>query len=269
MTDMAKAFSAFPNQGVTKDLVSVLKVVDRNGQTVYKYEDSNFKQNIRKALDYPNFLLIKGKRVIKNSTAYLISHILLDNGARSEAFGSSSFLVVPKHAAVSVKTGTTDDLKDNWTIGYTPNFLSLVWVGNNDSQPMNPYLTSGITGAAPIWNKVMQAVLKNQLDLWPKKPEDIVGQEVCGDTGLNPQIGGDGQKNCSVRYEFMTKDSKAKGASVEKRKVFIDKATGRLASPGQTDNVEEQEKTIITDAFSSYCVDCSHENEPPTTVVVK
>jgi len=269
MTEMAKAFSAFPNQGVAKDTVSITKVTDRNGRVLYEYQDANFIQNIRKALEYPKFLAIKGRRVISQSTAFLISHILLDNNARSQSFGTSSYLVVPNHSGVSVKTGTTDDLKDNWTIGYSPNFMTLVWVGNNDSTPMNPYLTSGVTGAAPIWNRVMQVVLKNQPDLWPQKPDTVLGKEVCTTSGNIKGEGNDLDKECQTRFEYYTKDSNPKGVTIVKKKVFVEKDTNKLAKPGQTDNVEEQEKTFMIDAFSEYCLDCSHEGETPANVIIR
>ena len=122
-------------------------------------------------------LSIQGKRAISQEAAYIISHILLDDNARSNAFGPSSLLNIPGHA-VSVKTGTTDDKKDNWTIGYTPNFLVSVWVGNNDNTPMNPYLSSGVTGAAPIWNRMMTFLLtKYGNNTGFMKPESIIEKQ--------------------------------------------------------------------------------------------
>ncbi|MFA6005492.1 MAG: transglycosylase domain-containing protein [Patescibacteria group bacterium] len=269
MTDMAVAFSSFPNQGVAKSLIAILKVTDRFGNVLYQYKDPNLVKDVSKPLDYPNFLLINGKRVFSKDTSYLISHILLDNGARSAAFGTSSYLVVNGHQAVSVKTGTTDDLRDNWTIGYTPNFMTLVWVGNNDNKPMNPYLVSGVTGAAPIWNKVMQRVLKNQKDMWPQKPDTIIGLEVCDVTGLKPTINPDGTKSCSTRFEYFAKGTEPSTQGAIKQHVLIDKSTGDLAKPGQTDNVEDQEKTVVKDNFSTYCVDCTHDSKNFTTVPIR
>ena len=137
MTEMAQAFSAFANLGKPRTLNSVLKVTDKYGKVLYEFKDPNFKADVRKPLRDPQMLSIPGKRVISPETSFIISHILLDNFARSQAFGTNSELVIPKQT-VSVKTGTTDDKKDNWTIGYTPNFLTVVWVGNNDNKPMNP-----------------------------------------------------------------------------------------------------------------------------------
>lgn len=269
MTDMAQAFSAFPNEGISKSLVGILKVTDRFGKVLYEYKDMNYVKDVSKPLAYPNFLHINGKRVFSKETSYLISHMLLDNGARSASFGSSSYLVVSGHQAVSVKTGTTDDLRDNWTVGYTPNFLTLVWVGNNDGKPMNPYLVSGVTGAAPIWNKVMKRVLKDQKDLWPQKPDTVVGLEICTVTGLRPTMNPDGTKSCETRFEYFAKGTEPKEQGVIKRHIMVDKSTQKMASPGQTDNIEDQEKTVVEDSFSTYCVDCNHDKDEYSTVIVR
>jgi len=155
MIDMAKAFGVLANLGKQVDLISYLKITNSLGDTI----------------DEPK---ISKLSLLNPGIAYIISDILSDNFARTWAFGSNSFLEV-KGYKVAVKTGTTNDKRDNWTIGYTPEFLVVVWVGNNDNSPMNPYLTSGITGAAPIWNRVMSFLLKNYgSGLWYEKPENIV-----------------------------------------------------------------------------------------------
>lgn len=88
----------------------------------------------------------------------MITDILSDNAARSSAFGANSVLRTP--FASSVKTGATNEVKDNWTVGFTRNVAVGVWVGNSDgSRMMN---TSGVTGAAPIWNQVITTIYANQ-----------------------------------------------------------------------------------------------------------
>ena len=256
MVEMAQAFSAFPNQGVPKKLTPILKVEDKYGKVLYQYNDPNYIKDIKKPLKYPNFLAISGIRAVSKETAFLISHILLDNVARSSAFGSSSQLVVPGKA-VSVKTGTTNDKRDNWTIGYTPNFLVTVWVGNNDNSPMHPYLTSGVTGAAPIWNRVMVKVLEKQKDLWPKQPVGIVGRKICADTGVPPDNAD--QPNCPIRFEYLIKGTEAVKpiTNVVKELVPVSKDTGELVKPDHP-NFEMQEKTVLKDEFTTWCVDCTH-----------
>lgn len=153
------AYSVFANKGVRQDPVTVLKVTDKNGKVLYEHKKTS------------------GKKVLSEEVAFLISHILLDNNARSQAFGTRSYLTI-SGKTVSVKTGTTDDKRDNWTIGYTPSYVVGVWVGNNDNSPMNPTIASGITGASPIWNKIMTYVLKGKADEEFEKPSNVEAREI-------------------------------------------------------------------------------------------
>ncbi|MGB2731490.1 MAG: hypothetical protein WBC38_00760, partial [Microgenomates group bacterium] len=101
---------------------------------------------------------------------------------------------------VAVKTGTTDSKKDNWTIGYTPEFLVSVWVGNNNNSPMNPALASGVTGAAPIWNRVMSMLLKNYStqNTWFNKPESVVSKPCIGGKVEYFMAGTENSVNCRI-----------------------------------------------------------------------
>ncbi len=156
MVDMAQAFGVLANLGFKVPLTYYLKIENNNEEIIKEINPFKIKE-------------------IDPGVAYIISDILSDNQARLWAFGPGSALEIPGFR-VAVKTGTTDNKKDNWTIGYTPDFLVAVWVGNNDGTPMNPYLTSGITGAAPIWNRMMSYLLKNYVgeDHWYKKPDNVV-----------------------------------------------------------------------------------------------
>lgn len=257
MTEMAQAFSAFANQGTPKKLVSVLKVTDKHGKILYEYKDPNFIKEIQKPLKYPSFISISGKRAISPDTAFIISHILLDNNARTAAFGPSSALVVSGQH-VSVKTGTTDDKRDNWTIGYTPNFMTVVWVGNNDNSPMHPTLTSGVTGAAPIWNKVMKEVLKKQPPLFPRKPSGVSGRQVCWDFGQPATKKEDGSEGCQSRFEYFIKGSgPGEQIKTSKETVPVNRDTGKLTKPDDPAS-EMKEKTVVRDGDSMYCVDCAN-----------
>ncbi|MEK7522162.1 MAG: penicillin-binding transpeptidase domain-containing protein, partial [Patescibacteria group bacterium] len=141
MIDMAEAFGVLANLGYKIPINYFQKIEDNNSNVLRKMTPFKIKE-------------------IDPAIAFIVNDILSDNFARISAFGTRSSLEIPGYK-VAVKTGTTNDKKDNWTIGYTPEFLVAVWVGNNDNSPMNPYLTSGITGAAPIWNRVMSYLLKN------------------------------------------------------------------------------------------------------------
>jgi 1A family penicillin-binding protein len=153
--ELAQAYLILANQGYRVPINGILQVNDYAGKINYQPQ-------------------IKREKILDEGIAYILSDILSDNFARQWAFGPHSFLEINGYK-VAVKTGTTDNKKDNWTVGYTPEFLVLVWVGNNDGSPMNPYLTSGITGAAPIWNRIMTYLLKNYgQGLWFEKPENLV-----------------------------------------------------------------------------------------------
>ncbi|MCH7641338.1 hypothetical protein IID22_04020, partial [Patescibacteria group bacterium] len=131
--------------------------------------------------------------------------ILRDNKARSPAFGSNSLLVIPGHSEVAVKTGTSNNLRDNWTIGFNQKYLVAVWVGNNDNSPMSR-VASGITGATPIWHKIMTALLAREQSAsrrneWPV-PEGLIQLPICS---LTNSLACDG---CFSRMEWFLEENK-------------------------------------------------------------
>lgn len=233
MVDMATAFGVFANQGKRVDLTPVLKVEDAQGHLLEQYVQKT------------------GKQVLSPQTAFIMSSILTDNSARLMEFGSSSGLVIPGKT-VAVKTGTTDDKRDNWTFGYTPSYLVAVWVGNNDNTPMNQYLASGITGAAPIWNQIMTYVLRDKINEAFNVPTGVVGINICGTTG--------GAKTDSCpnnHFEYFISGTEPKQDTFVKAKVWVDKSTGQVV-PAGSPNAEEQEQVIVKDVYQdkSFCVSC-------------
>jgi len=240
MYDMATAFSAFADNGIRHDVYAVEKVEDWQGNVLYQHQED------------------PGERVISMETAYLISHILLDNYARAPAFGSRSQLVIKDHPEVSVKTGTTNDKRDNWTIGFTPDFLVAVWVGNNDNSPMSR-VASGVTGASPIWNTIMTKILEEQEERWPLKPEGIVGAHVCATSGLKPTP----ENPCQTRFEYFIQGSVPFEAENLKRGIGVDKTTGQLATnKTPPENIEIQEHLVVWDKLGTpFCLDCPFPNE--------
>ncbi len=155
MIDMAKVFGTLANIGKRVDLTPILDVTDYTGRTIEHF-------NGPKSVD-----------AVKPEAAWIIGNILSDNAARTSAFGPSSSLVIADRL-VSVKTGTSNDKRDNWTIGYTPSYVVAVWVGNNNNSPMHPTLTSGVTGASPIWHDIMVELLKSKLNEPLPRPPGIV-----------------------------------------------------------------------------------------------
>ena len=155
MLEMANVYATLANNGKQVTLMPILTVADYTGKVI------------------DEFKIDKGLQAVPPEISWIMTSILSDNAARSQAFGFNSSLVIPDKT-VAVKTGTTNEKRDNWTAGYTPSYASVVWVGNNDNSPMNPYLTSGITGAAPIWHDIMVELLKNMSNETPTKPENVL-----------------------------------------------------------------------------------------------
>ena len=110
--------------------------------------------------------------MVEPETAYIIWHILSDEKARLPAFGTNNYLTVAGKT-IAAKTGTTDKIRDNFTMGFTPTYAVGVWVGNNDNTPLNQSLASGLSGAAPIWNEITAVVLDDAEDEKMRKPDDI------------------------------------------------------------------------------------------------
>jgi 1A family penicillin-binding protein len=141
LVDMVNAYSVFANYGEFVPKTAILKVIDRNGNTLEELDPQNLPRT----------------RVLSPQIAWLISDVLSDNRARTPMFGANSPLRLSRPAAA--KTGTTENYVDSWTIGYTPYLATGVWVGNSDSRPM--YEVAGAVGAARVWNAFMEAVFSH------------------------------------------------------------------------------------------------------------
>lgn len=144
LIDLARVYATIANYGNRPSIVTIKKITD------YKGNNLPFGCDGDGACDKA--------RVVDARVAYQIISILSDNSARAAEFGQYSSLVISNHPEVAVKTGTSNSLRDNLTIGFTKNYLAAVWVGNNDNSPMSK-IASGITGAAPIWNEIMSKLL--------------------------------------------------------------------------------------------------------------
>lgn len=168
MTDMVTVYGVFANGGTKVPLNPILKVTNYQGNVLYQNDCALQNKNC------------PGQAVLNPGVAYLISHVLSDNDARTPAFGPFSTLVIPDQQ-VAVKTGTTNNLRDNWTIGYSSDRVVAVWVGNNDNTPMS-YVASGITGASPIWNKIMRQQLRADQTHVFAKPETVTSIALCSFT---------------------------------------------------------------------------------------
>ncbi|HSR29756.1 MAG TPA: penicillin-binding transpeptidase domain-containing protein, partial [Anaerolineae bacterium] len=193
LLDLTYAYGVFANGGVMMgqptdnpragyrqlDPVSILRVENAKGQVLAEYKQPEVR----------NVVLADG-RELSPQEAYLLTNILSDNNARAAVFGANSALRLSRPAAA--KTGTTTDWRDVWTIGYTPQIVTGVWVGNNDNTPMEGVSSS--RGAGPIWQNVMeriynegyaQRLLGEVADNFPAPP-GMTKVEVCAVSGLLP-----------------------------------------------------------------------------------
>ncbi|MFQ3536013.1 MAG: transglycosylase domain-containing protein [Aggregatilineales bacterium] len=166
MLDLVRGYSVLANNGSAVPLHAISRITRKRGgveEVVFQYTPPTPTQ------------------VVEPGLAYLITHILSDNAARTPAFGANSPLLLRNGHTAAVKTGTTDNNRDNWTVGYTPQVVVGVWVGNTRGEPMIG--TSGIVGAAPIWNEVMTAILANVPPQGFPTPPSVGETIVCADFG--------------------------------------------------------------------------------------
>ena len=163
----------------------------------------------------------EGPPIISPAVAWLISDILSDDTARAPSFGRGSVLRLSRPAAV--KTGTTTDWRDNWTVGYTPDLVTGVWVGNADNSPMEQ--VSGITGAGPIWHDFMETALLGRPELSFTRPDNLVQAEVCAISGSLPT------EHCPHRtIEWFIEGTVPTEFDDWYQLVQVDSATGLLAT---------------------------------------
>lgn len=246
--DMATAYGVFANGGIRQPLISILKVSDWKGNVLYEKKPSP----------------LTGPRILESDVTFLISHILQDNNARAQEFGTSSFLNVSGHPEVSVKTGTTNDRRDNWTNGYTPQAVVIVWVGNNDNSSMSGAV-SGISGASPIFNKVMKNVLDkaakgaySQTDkapAWMKQPDNVVGSMICANTGFIPN---DASNGCPQRFEYYLADTVPTNGALRMDLPF-DRITNTFnPSDIKPENTQMENHLVVIDPLgTAICLDCA------------
>ncbi len=168
--EMATAFGIIANNGQLVPPYTITRIEDRSGNILFERQPPPLTQ------------------VVSPENSYLISDILSDNNARQPAFGLNNTLVIPGHQ-VAVKTGTSGtnrfDVRDGWTIGYTPNLVTAVWVGNTDNQPAAEG-ASGYQMASPIWNTLMTRYLAGQPPVAFPRPPGITEIEICADSGTIP-----------------------------------------------------------------------------------
>jgi penicillin-binding protein 1C len=228
LMEMTSAFAVFANYGNKVPPVAILKIVDFEGNLIYEYQPPLPEQ------------------VIRAEHAFLISSILSDNEARAWMFGRNSLLNLPFQ--VAAKTGTTNDFRDNWTMGYTPDLATGVWVGNADYTPM--VNTTGLSGAAPIWSAFMQYAVPYVSNNAPTPftiPPGIVEMVICSTSGTEPSQGCRGGQ----RTEFFASDQPPlpRGQDLIRR-VNLDTWTGLIAGDACRDFAKEELVMNVSDKWA-------------------
>lgn len=205
LLEHTSAFGTFANKGVNQPHVEILKVEDSKGKILEEFKVGT------------------GTQALSEEVAYLVTDILSDNYARQRLFGAGNLLQI-RDWRVGVKTGTTDDNRDAWTMGYTPNLVTGVWVGNNNNDPMNGI--QGSTGATPIWHYFMERVLENRDRGEFVKPESqFVTLEIDTLSGMLPGDGTEGKK-----WEIFIKGTEPTEKDNFHQKIKICKDQGLLAT---------------------------------------
>ncbi|PIU33656.1 penicillin-binding protein [Candidatus Shapirobacteria bacterium CG07_land_8_20_14_0_80_39_18] len=222
LIELASAYCAFANGGFKIDPVGVLKISDKDGNTLEEFHP------------------VSGKNVLSPGEAFIISNILSDNSARLLTFSENNLLKFADRE-VAVKTGTTNDKRDNWTIGWTPQVMVGTWVGNNDNTSMKS-LVSGVSGAAPIWRKILSEYLKGKPLESFSLPEDIVSTDVDVISGFRSH---DSFPSRTEYFVQGTEPTESAGEDPVHRKIKVCKAQGKLATPVDISRGDFDEKEYL------------------------
>ena len=217
LLQLSTAYASLADGGYYTGNYAILDVRDADGKLLYTQPHASPVQ------------------VFDPRVTWLISDILSDDRARQTGFGLNSTLKIDHTAAV--KTGTTTNFHDNWTIGYTPDLLVGVWVGNSNYEAMKD--VTGVTGAAPIWNEMMRALLEGQPDRPFVQPPGLEQVEVCDLSGLllSPACP-------HTRLEWFIDGTQPAQPDTFYRQVTIDVLTGTLASDMTPSNRRKQELVL-------------------------
>lgn len=227
LMELTSAFGVFANEGRKMPVVAITKIVDHSGNVIYEYEPPT------------------GDQVIRTEHAFLINSILSDTNARIPMFGTNPVINLPFPAAV--KTGTTNDFRDNWTLGYTPDLVVGAWVGNADYTPMSN--TTGLSGAGPIWAEFMTYGISELTGGNPSpfvRPPGIIDRVICTYSGTEPS------EMCpQQRSEIFAADQPPKPKSEDLwKQVTVDTWTGLAVSDACSDYTDQKSAINVEDPWA-------------------
>ncbi len=220
LLDLTAAFGVFAAQGQRVEPIAVREVRTVGGIVLFRGKTTDHRPPT--TVDTP-LSVVDGRSsvVVSPQIAWLITDILSDNNARAAAFGESSMLRLSRPAAA--KTGTTSDWRDNWTVGYTPDLVAGVWVGNANGKSMQQI--SGVSGAGPIWHDFMELAQRGQPIHDFVRPAGLLQVEVCELSGRLPT------PLCPhTRNEWFIAGTEPKQVDTWYQKVRIDAATNLPAN---------------------------------------
>ncbi|MBN2677939.1 MAG: transglycosylase domain-containing protein [Anaerolineaceae bacterium] len=227
LLELSGAFSVFANNGRKVSPQGILRITNYQGDVIYEYTPP------------------PGDQVIREEHAYLITSILSDTRARIPAFGTNPIINLP--FPVAAKTGTSNDFRDNWTMGYTPDLVVGVWVGNADYTPM--LNTTGLSGAAPIWAEFMQTGIQVITGGNPSaftRPAGIIDRTICTLSGSEPS-----DKCPNQMVEVFAFDQPPLSSDYDLwQETEIDTWTGLESSAECSGSSEEKLTLYITDTWA-------------------
>ncbi len=254
LMDMVYAFSVMDNMGVmtgqsmpeseqrlgfrTLNPVAILRVEDNDGRIIYEYNQP------------------QRREILTPQLAFLMNDMLSDRAARCRGFGCPNALELPENRPAAVKTGTTNDFRDAWTVGYTPQLVTGVWLGNTDNTPMEN--VPGSKGAAPVWNAFMSWAHEGEpIESWPRPP-GISQMAVCETSGLLPTA------YCPTVNEYFIEGTEPTVYDNMYQEFRVNRETGRLVTLSTPPELVESHIYMI---YPEQAADWVRENEieqPPS-----
>ncbi|MEM6282976.1 MAG: transglycosylase domain-containing protein [Chloroflexota bacterium] len=203
LLNLAGAYGALANGGTRVEPALITRITTAEGETLYEHRP------------------VEGARVLDERVAFIITDMLADDGARHRGFGANSLLNIGRPAAA--KTGTTTDFRDNWVMGYTPELVVGVWVGNASYEPMQN--VTGLSGAGPIWHRFIREVTDYTPPMSFTRPDGLERVDICALSGKLPTDA------CTVTRSEWFVVGTAPTEPDDYHQVFeIDTATGQLAT---------------------------------------
>jgi hypothetical protein len=219
--------------------VAILRIEDRDGNVLYEYNQPESRQ------------------ILAPELAYLMTDILSDRQARWAAFGYPNSLELPGDRPAAAKTGTTNDFRDAWTVGYTPQLAAGVWVGNSDNSEME--VVAGSTGAAPIWRAVMEYALHDEEIVPFLRPPGLVETEVCAVSGKLPA------EHCPTVTELFVPGTEPTEECTTHQSFLVNRETGLLCTVFTPPELcDERVYEVYPPEAADWINSLPEENRPPT-----